>query len=446
MTYRDTTTQTASCANGTPQAEDPGGSDTCGANAQSVISGHGTVDTHPYGLMTVSQVGALGQITLYDNGADVWEIGGGDYGLRAPDQPGPGAALSGFASSVESTLGQQEGALEIQGLASGTGYLDLESREIQGATPAGTGVVTGFPVTVYKLFLTGLQDPDLSGLSSEQVATIKAADAIIAQSGFDGKTAWVSVDADGYIREVRTSYTLSNGSSVNQDTVLTNFGCAGTVVMPGQTGSSAPPARCISPDTAKSNGTTNNTSPSQSTSTSPMTSTTTLPVPANPSPQPPSAQNAVFLQGDGVGNVRFGDTEDSAITALDAELGGTPVASTAEYSACAVDDAEQWKEITAFFDDGKFVGYSTLSIDGRALPVGNFVTAQGIRVGDSLTQAEKAYGSSFSISPADGGSWSATTPEGRLAGYLNSEPNNETPPSIASIDAGAVPCGLSAGS
>jgi hypothetical protein len=270
MTFNDTTTPPTNCPQEIGSGQQAGGSGTpvpeCQASSFPDISGHGTVDTHPYAMVTVSQVGPLGMITLYDNGTNVWEIGGGDYGLAGPGQVGPGAPLSGYATSVEGTLGQQAGALDMQGLASGTGYLDLEAQEIQGAIPAGTGTVDGVPVTIYKLSQTGLQDPDLTGLTPEQVATIRAADAVIQQSGFSGKTTWVSADADGYIREERTVYTLSDGSTVTGDTVLSNFGCAGTVLMPGQPGTTAPPAGCVSPDTAG-----NVVAPATPTTTTPTT-------------------------------------------------------------------------------------------------------------------------------------------------------------------------------
>ena len=222
----------------------------------SSISGHGTVDTNPYAMVTESNVGFLGPITLFDNGTDVWEIGGGDYGLSAPGHAGPGAPLSGYATSVEGTVGQVQGALDMEGLASGTGYLDLEAQEIQGTQPAGTGTVDGVPVTIYRLSESGLLDPDVGGLTSEQISTIKAADAIIQSSGFAGKTTWISVDSEGYIREQKTQYTLPDGSMVTEDTLLSNFGCAGTVRMPGQAGTSSPPTNCVSPDTAGPTSTT----------------------------------------------------------------------------------------------------------------------------------------------------------------------------------------------
>lgn len=458
MTYTDTTTPPSNCvqeAGGTGVEVGGVGEKTeqpcVMTNSFPVITGHGIVDTNPYAMVTIGQVGSLGTITLYDNGTDVWEVGGGDYGLNGPGQAGPGAALSGYAGSVEGTVGQEAGALDMQGLASGTGYLDLESTEIQGALPAGTGEVDGVPVTIYKLSMTGLQDPDLTGLSAEQVATIRAADAIIQQSGFAGKTTLVSVDADGYIRETRTTYSLSDGSNVSQDTVLSNFGCAGSVLMPGQTGSTAPPAGCVSPDTAgtgtvptpSTTAPTTQPSPSTTVSTVPSaTTSTTAPLRVNAAPPPsPLTGTPVLLQGNGIGNVHFGDSETSAIAALDTVLGSAPTRSTANTGNCTVDAAEQWANVTAYFDAQQFVGYSTSAIDGEVLPDGNLVTAQGLRVGDTLTQGQQFYGSAFTTSFAQGGSWTASTPSGEIEGYLSAEPNQTPPPpTILSIEAGSVGC------
>ena len=119
--------------------------------------------------------GSLGMIaSSYDNeqmsGRSVAETTGSPHRARL----GAGAPLSGYAGSVEGTLGQVAGALDMQGLASGTGYLDLEAQEIQGAQPAGTGSVDGIPVTIYKLSQSGLQDPDVSGLTRQQVEIIQA--------------------------------------------------------------------------------------------------------------------------------------------------------------------------------------------------------------------------------------------------------------------------------
>ncbi len=288
MTYSDTTTPPTQCpqAGTGPSVVGPG----CSPLALSAISGHGTVDTNPYAMETVTDDGPLGTITLYDNGTNVWEIGGGDYGLAGPGRAGPGAPLSGYAGSVEGTLGQVAGALDMQGLASGTGYLDLEAQEIRGAQPAGTGSVDGVPVTIYKLSESGLQDPDTSGLTPEQISTIRAADAIIENSGFAGKTTWVSVDSEGYIREQKTEYTLPDGSTVSGDTILSNFGCAGTVLMPGQVGTTAPPAGCVSPDTSgHGQSPASTTVPSNGVQAAP----TTAPTPSTVAPTAPGSPATV---------------------------------------------------------------------------------------------------------------------------------------------------------
>ena len=78
---------------------------------------------------------------------------------------------------------------------------------------------------------------------------------------------------------------------------------------------------------------------------------------------------------------------------------------------------------------------------GEILPDGNLVTAQGLRVGDTLAQAQQLYGSELTTSFAQGGSWSAVTSNGKLNGFLSEEPNQTpSPPTIMSIEAGAVGC------
>ena len=59
------------------------------------FSGTGTIDTSPFAMVAVSQVPGFGQIVLHDNGTNVWETGGGNYGqspirwLQAPDHRCP---------------------------------------------------------------------------------------------------------------------------------------------------------------------------------------------------------------------------------------------------------------------------------------------------------------------------------------------------------------------
>jgi hypothetical protein len=219
-------------------------------SASSVTTGNGTIDTDPFGMVAVSNVTGLGQITLRDNGTNVWEFGGADYGLApGSSETGPGASLSGFAGLVEGTLGARQGALAMGGLSSPTGYLDLDQSMISGANQTGTGTVDGVAVTIYTISIAPGQGESIPGLNAEQAKTISDSDAILKQQGFTGSTVQVSVDASGYIRQTRSVAHFSDGSTTSSESTFSDFGCAGTVLMPGQTGASAPPAGCVSPDT-----------------------------------------------------------------------------------------------------------------------------------------------------------------------------------------------------
>ena len=59
----------------------------------------------------------------------------------------------------------------------------------------------------------------------------------------------MAVDAQGFIVQSITTYQFSDGGSVTVKADFSNFGCAGTVLMPGQVGPTTPPASCVSPDT-----------------------------------------------------------------------------------------------------------------------------------------------------------------------------------------------------
>ncbi|MGA2307207.1 MAG: hypothetical protein ABSH29_23910 [Acidimicrobiales bacterium] len=160
------------------------------------------------------------------------------------------------------------------------------------------------------------------------------------------------------------------------------------------------------------------------------------------SPTTTTASGApVLLAGNGVAGGRFGQSQASAVNGLEQVLGSPVKGPTDMAGNCNVDTAEQWSTLTAYFDKGAFVGYGTWAANGEAVPRGNFETAVGLRVGDTITQADQLYGSAFQTSLAQGGSWSVATPEGNLIGYLSAEPNQSgPPPTISSIAAGSVGC------
>lgn len=154
-----------------------------------------------------------------------------------------------------------------------------------------------------------------------------------------------------------------------------------------------------------------------------------------------SGAPVLVLAGNGVAGVRFGQSQASAVNGLDRIL-DSPVKGPIDMAGnCNVDTAEQWSTLTAYFDKGAFVGYGTWAANGEAVPPGNFETAMGLRVGDSVMRAAQIYGSSFQTSLAQGGSWSVSTPQGKLIGYLSAEPNEAGPsPTILTIAAGSVGC------
>ena len=251
----------------------------------SPTTGHGTIDTDPFAMVAVSDVPGLGKVTIRDNGTDIWEYGGADYGLAPGSSAnGSGASLSGFAGLVEGTLGTRQGALAMGGLSSPTGYLDLDQSMVNGANQTGTGTVDGVPVTIYTISIAPGQGENIPGLSAEEAKAIADSDAILKQQGFTGTTVQVSIDASGYIRQTRSVAHFSDGSTTSSESTFSDFGCAGTVLMPGQSGATSPPAGCVSPDTGVApTTTTTSTTPAPTTvpSTTPPTTPTTVTEPPN---------------------------------------------------------------------------------------------------------------------------------------------------------------------
>lgn len=224
------------CASGGPSSSQP-------------VGGTAIIDVQPFAMVATSQVQGFGTIVLRDNGTDVWEEGGGNYGLSpGSTTSGPGSSLTGFAGLVEGTLGPRQGALAMLGLASPTGYLNLDPAETSSASLVGTGTVSGTPVDMYQIFQTPGQGAQVPGLTVQEQLAVADAMQLLEKQGYTGSTVRVSVDAAGFIRRTQTTDHFADGTTMTSQAVFSNFGCAGTVLMPGQTGSSAPPDGCTSPD------------------------------------------------------------------------------------------------------------------------------------------------------------------------------------------------------
>ena len=252
-----------------------------GASTQQnvTVTGTGIINVNPKAMVVDANVSDFGHVVLRVDSSQVWEILSGDSGGLAPD-PGEeqiGQSLPGYAGLVEGTLGTREGAVAMLGIASPTGYLELDEQAIMGVTPAKTGTVDGQAVAQYKVSVQPSELASDPSASPSQASAIQAALAALDGAGMSATSDQVAVDAQGFIVQSISTYEFSDGGSVRVQADFSNFGCAGTVLMPGQTGSTAPAAACASPDTG------GNGAPA-STST-----TTTAPTPTT------SPQNAVVL-------------------------------------------------------------------------------------------------------------------------------------------------------
>jgi hypothetical protein len=237
------------------------------------VQGNGTINANPMAMAASAGISSNGasslQVGVRVDPTTVWEVSNTDNGLTPQSNDGAGQPLSGFAGLTEGTLGQREGAVAMMGMASPTGYLDLEQPAISAAAEVGPSTVDGVAVTQYELAIDPTALASAPGVSSEEANTINAAIAVLTAEGYTNIRDLVSIDASGFIRESSSTVAFSDGGSVTLDAHFSNFGCAGTVLMPGESGTSSPPATCNSPDTGVAPSTTTTTAASP-----PLTPTT----------------------------------------------------------------------------------------------------------------------------------------------------------------------------
>jgi hypothetical protein len=168
---------------------------------------------------------------------------------------------------------------------------------ITGADQTGTGTVDGVPVTIYEISIDPAQGANVPGINAEQAKAITEAAAVLKQQGYTGTAVQVSIDASGYIRQTRSVAHFSDGSTTTSESTFSDFGCAGTVLMPGQTGPTAPPAGCVSPDTGvATTTTTTSTVPPSTIPPSTVPSTTLPPATTTTVTEPPSSTTSTTTQ------------------------------------------------------------------------------------------------------------------------------------------------------
>jgi hypothetical protein len=214
------------------------------------VTGKGTVNVAPKAMVVSANISSGLDVSVRLDGDNVWESGGADYGLSPNGDAmgsGPGQLLSGFASLVEGTLGPREGALAMTRMASPNAYLTLEQPSVSGAAPAGSGTVDGVPVTKYTVGIDLDQLVFTPGLTTDEITTIKQALDVLKGEGYAKTVDTVSVDADGFIRQVVSVSSFKDGGTVTHEATYSNFGCAGTVQMPGQPAPPPPSVACGAP-------------------------------------------------------------------------------------------------------------------------------------------------------------------------------------------------------
>ena len=255
------------------------------------VTGKGTINVSPKAMVVSAELSSGLSVSVRLAGDMVWESGGADYGL-VPNggTSGSGQPLSGFASLVEGSLGPREGALAMTRMASPNAYLAIEQATVTGAQQVGTGTVDGVAVTNYQVDVDLHRLVDSPGLSADELTTLHDALAVLDQQGYAGTSDTVSVDADGLIRAVTAVASFEDGATVTYAATYSNFGCAGTVQMPGRSAESTSSGPCPAAGPADPSTTTSTTAPT-STTTAPSSSdpgstfpTTTLPDPSSSDP------------------------------------------------------------------------------------------------------------------------------------------------------------------
>ena len=211
------------------------------------ITGGGTINVDPLVMVSTSNVPGLGDVTVRVNGTDVWEQGGGNYGTLLEGSASPGAPLSGFAGLVLGTLGQREGAIAMNSMASPTGYLDLAEQAITDTSKLGDSVVGGVPVQEYEVTIDATKTLDRPGLTAEEMKTAIAALAVLQREGYQTTKVRLSVDAFGFIRAAYTVVSFADGGTVTADTTFSGFGCSTTVQRADGPAIVPVPGGCASP-------------------------------------------------------------------------------------------------------------------------------------------------------------------------------------------------------
>ena len=147
----------------------------------------------------------------------------------------------------------------------------------------------------------------------------------------------------------------------------------------------------------------------------------------------------LVVRGNGLSVVHLRAEQSSTMAILTRLLGQPSVrlTSTPDLVNCGVTATSAWHSLAVYFNHHRLVGLS----DGPGrIPV--VAAIGGLRVGDTLRVAQAIYGTKLTTSTAQGDTWFAATPVGRIDGFLNPGTARAPLPSarIETIDVGVVGC------
>jgi hypothetical protein len=152
-----------------------------------------------------------------------------------------------------------------------------------------------------------------------------------------------------------------------------------------------------------------------------------------------AASAPLVLAGNGLSVAHLGTSETTTMAVLTRLLGKSSSAllNTPGLTNCGVTQNVAWHSLIVSFDNHRLVGLSY----GPGITPG-LKTSAGLRLGDTLAQARVIYGAKLTTSTTQGGVWFASTPTGRIDGFLNPSTGKAPRPTahIETIDVGVVGC------
>jgi hypothetical protein len=166
---------------------------------------------------------------------------------------------------------------------------------------------------------------------------------------------------------------------------------------------------------------------------------------ASPAWAPPlvaqtTASSPVRLSADAVGGVRLGTSQARAIGELATMFGRLKTTKLKAIEWCGLTAQSTGHDVLFNFQRDRLVGYELGDAYGKTAGQPNVVTVAGLRIGDTIAQAEKIYGQEFITSAAQGGSWKVKTPTGEIVGLLVNPPMTGSADRVEMIGAGDFGC------